>query len=481
MSPPVRHTSSVADQRRLSALSVPVDASVTRSQSVSRSRQRRKNGRRCIVRRWLGEFNENPCSDIDKNRGTIDPKRNTTCYDKLPMTDHEWVTRFAAQIQIALGPIAWSAVDDVPALAAERAVALPEPRNHAEAVILRSVLGEAAAKCGTTIHRRAHTRTPMETCEFTSAPFLESFWTASAIDPRRAFAAWAATFVPAFRQRHPRSSVERATEILCTRFAEAWTTRSLARAVAVGSATLARDFRRIHGMSIHEYLRLVRVAAALDQLADRHLGAIAVGVGYRSRKNLYSAIHRTVALTPSAFRALRGESGRDIVAQLRRRRSVRYRSSSSNRTSAIAAPMTNTEQTLAIRAPLSGEHGTRKVVEPDSCLHCRRNVIGAPSTIRLRTTRDGVGCGNDVRSVFPGQLERSGARGLLDPRTAEASAGVRARAQADDGAGIHGRRTAKQAGRGSFGKMIASSSRTRLAGRFLSRKPTAFTAISATT
>lgn len=233
------------------------------------------------------------------------------------MTHDEWVTTLAAQMQVSLGPLAWADIDDIPAIAATGVAALEPPRNHAETLLLRSLLAEAAAKYGANIHRRAHFHGTVERCAFTSAPFIESLWTEATDDPRSDFVRWATAFVPAFRRRHPRTAADRAAQILRTRYAEPWTARLLAKTLAVGHSTLTRQFASAYGMSMHEYHRIARVAAALDQLADNSVEAVAAVVGFRNRKNLYTALGRTVALTPTAFRSIKPPIAREIVEQLR--------------------------------------------------------------------------------------------------------------------------------------------------------------------
>lgn len=235
------------------------------------------------------------------------------------MDDLVWVQTLAAQTQRALAPIEWSSVDDVPAAATRATYLLPAPRNHAEELLLRSLLVEAAAKFGSAIHRRAHVHTPLATCGFAPAPFLESFWTAPSDDPRRDFANWASVFVSAFRLRHPRTAAERAALILRTRYAESWPATVLAKAVAVSRATLAREFGQIYGASIHEYHRLARVAVALDRLSADTLESTALDVGYKSRKDLYQALQKTVGITPTEFRALGPEPAWEVCERLRLR------------------------------------------------------------------------------------------------------------------------------------------------------------------
>lgn len=66
-------------------------------------------------------------------------------------------------------------------------------------------------------------------------------------------------------------------------------------------------------MSIHAYQRVVRTAVALEQIRTASMEAVAMAVGYRSKKDLYRALRQLTGFTPRAIRALSPEAARDLV------------------------------------------------------------------------------------------------------------------------------------------------------------------------
>lgn len=49
---------------------------------------------------------------------------------------------------------------------------------------------------------------------------------------------------------------------------------------------------------------MVRIVSALDDLRHHKVDAIAIQVGYRSKKNFYRAFARLTGMTPGAFKKL---------------------------------------------------------------------------------------------------------------------------------------------------------------------------------
>jgi AraC family transcriptional regulator len=78
----------------------------------------------------------------------------------------------------------------------------------------------------------------------------------------------------------------------------------LAREVGVHPVTLARAFRRIHGCSVGEYLRRLRVVRAARRLEDSELSLaeIAMAAGFADQSHFSNVFKRQTGLSPSAFR-----------------------------------------------------------------------------------------------------------------------------------------------------------------------------------
>jgi AraC-like DNA-binding protein len=79
---------------------------------------------------------------------------------------------------------------------------------------------------------------------------------------------------------------------------------TVARAVNSSPFHLSRVFRHEVGMSIHKYLVRLRLALALEWLADDTTGlsAVALGLGFASHSHFTTVFRRTFDLSPSAFR-----------------------------------------------------------------------------------------------------------------------------------------------------------------------------------
>ena len=87
-------------------------------------------------------------------------------------------------------------------------------------------------------------------------------------------------------------------------FADAMDLAGVARRVHTSTYHLARLFRRETGLSIHQYRGRLRLAAALERLAEdeRDLTLLALDLGYSSHAHFADAFRRAFDVTPSDFR-----------------------------------------------------------------------------------------------------------------------------------------------------------------------------------
>ncbi len=78
----------------------------------------------------------------------------------------------------------------------------------------------------------------------------------------------------------------------------------IARRVHSSPFHLSRVFRRITGLSMHQYVIRLRLRAALGRLADGEsdLTALALALGFASHSHFSHAFRREFDMTPSAFR-----------------------------------------------------------------------------------------------------------------------------------------------------------------------------------
>jgi len=92
--------------------------------------------------------------------------------------------------------------------------------------------------------------------------------------------------------------------VLASRPTEPMTLSALARTVASSPFHLSRVFRQEVGMPIHQYVLRLRLALALDRLANgaRDLSPLALELGFSSHSHFATLFKRTFGAPPSAFR-----------------------------------------------------------------------------------------------------------------------------------------------------------------------------------
>lgn len=79
---------------------------------------------------------------------------------------------------------------------------------------------------------------------------------------------------------------------------------SIARQFGVSANQLDLVFRETFGLTVTRYIKCARLKAgvALLQSSDLKIEAVSLLVGFRSKKNFYSAVHKTTGKTPGAIR-----------------------------------------------------------------------------------------------------------------------------------------------------------------------------------
>ena len=106
---------------------------------------------------------------------------------------------------------------------------------------------------------------------------------------------------PAQRRR-----VEEARSLLASAPAAPWDLRTLSGRVRCSPFHLARQFRAATGETISRYLLRLRLAVAIERLADdeRNLAALAVEVGFAHHSHFSARFRRTFGVTPAQAREL---------------------------------------------------------------------------------------------------------------------------------------------------------------------------------
>src|SRR5207247_1956001 len=99
--------------------------------------------------------------------------------------------------------------------------------------------------------------------------------------------------------------VRRALDLIGTEYAEALTLRTLAAKLEARPAHLGMIFREQFGMTARDWLTRVRLEHAAELIcAGVKIEAVALIVGYRSKKNFYRRFKRYYATTPLQYRLL---------------------------------------------------------------------------------------------------------------------------------------------------------------------------------
>jgi transcriptional regulator GlxA family with amidase domain len=98
-------------------------------------------------------------------------------------------------------------------------------------------------------------------------------------------------------------TVQQMVDFIDKGYAERITLKTVAATVRGNPAKLGRRFLATVGVSVHGYVTRVRLEHAADLIvSNTKVEAVALGVGYRSKKNFYRQFSRHFGLTPEAFR-----------------------------------------------------------------------------------------------------------------------------------------------------------------------------------
>ena len=110
-------------------------------------------------------------------------------------------------------------------------------------------------------------------------------------------------------------AVQRIMDFIDRGYASRITLKTVADALRANPAKLGRRFHDEVGVSVHSYVTRVRLEHAAQLIAsDIKVEAVALIVGYRSKKNFYRQFVRHFGVTPEAFRRRNGSSATDRAA-----------------------------------------------------------------------------------------------------------------------------------------------------------------------
>ena len=107
------------------------------------------------------------------------------------------------------------------------------------------------------------------------------------------------------RDRHRTGWMEKAQRMIHSEFTSPLSLGAIAAAVGIHPVHLARQFRAVHGCTVGDYIREVRIAFARRQLAttDAPIAKIALDSGFFDQSQLTKAFKRVTGRTPAAYRA----------------------------------------------------------------------------------------------------------------------------------------------------------------------------------
>jgi AraC family transcriptional regulator len=100
--------------------------------------------------------------------------------------------------------------------------------------------------------------------------------------------------------------VEQARTLLASSPGTRWDLESLGRALRCSPFHLARQFRTLTGETISRYLLRLRLAIAVERLAqgERDISALAIEIGFSHHSHLSARFRETFGITPSAAREI---------------------------------------------------------------------------------------------------------------------------------------------------------------------------------
>ena len=104
--------------------------------------------------------------------------------------------------------------------------------------------------------------------------------------------------------------VDRAKLLLASDLTRRWTLAAIASEVGGSPVYLTQTFKQVEGMPLYRYHLRLRLARALDLIADREdFAALALDLGFSSHSHFSAAFRQAYGCTPSEFReALSGRA-----------------------------------------------------------------------------------------------------------------------------------------------------------------------------
>jgi AraC-like DNA-binding protein len=211
----------------------------------------------------------------------------------------------AGECQLFVGECSQLDITALAARARQLVSRIPPPEGPLERTLLRGLLLEIALHAGELLHNRLHGRGAGDECRFVAATLCERRWRDCERPATELFLEWAQDCVAALERSHDVVRAHRLSEFINTHYALSLNVAEVARELECDPDRLRRLCKEGFGVSIREYHRRTRVMTALRMVKTTPLKieAIALMVGYRSKKNFYRAVRSVTGLTPTQFRS----------------------------------------------------------------------------------------------------------------------------------------------------------------------------------
>jgi AraC-like DNA-binding protein len=194
---------------------------------------------------------------------------------------------------------------------------LPDANTPTERLFLKALLFQVAWRSCIALHAQAHAGRTYFRCAFSELDTLREFFAELSPDPREAFRRWVYAFFFGLEKTHPESIAFRASRLIQEGSAQPLNVSHLAHRFHVTASQLRRSFFGEFGVTLRDYHNDVRVLASLELLPGQKSEAVALNVGFRSKKNFYEQLRKRTGLTPTRFRQLSDVRRVELVESLR--------------------------------------------------------------------------------------------------------------------------------------------------------------------
>jgi AraC-like DNA-binding protein len=179
------------------------------------------------------------------------------------------------------------------------------------------MLLEVAVRAGATLHGRLHATNP-ELCSLPSDRLLDELTRGPVESTIHSFGVWQQAYLSALNRTHPPTLGSSIGVLVRRDFKRKWSLATLAHHFRTSPSQIRKSFGRKFGRSVHDYQQLARIVAALDDVRSSKIDALALSVGYHSKKNFYRAFRQLIGRTPIEYRRLNDEEASSVKESARR-------------------------------------------------------------------------------------------------------------------------------------------------------------------